>query len=388
MSFTREDRSLLTEWWFTIDRPLFAAVFTLMAAGLLLSVAASPSVAVKLGLEPFYFVIRHGVLLAAGAVIVLVLSLLRPLEVRRVSLVLYVAAAALMAAAIWLGPEVNGAHRWLKLWGQQIQPSELMKPGFAVLTAWLFAESEQRRDVPALPLALALYGLVLVLLVMQPDIGQSLLVTLIWGGMFFLSGQPARRMIMLVAAAALAAGIAYATLPHVRSRIDRFVVPQAGDTFQIDRARASFEAGGWLGRGPGEGTIKTSLPDAHTDFILAVIAEEYGVAACLLLLGLYAFIAFRALWHIWEAESNFLRNGIVALVLLFTLQALINMGVNVGLLPAKGLTLPFVSYGGSSLIGMSVTMGLLLALTRRRMGSVRIRNPLFVGAEEARVSRE
>jgi cell division protein FtsW len=384
MSLSREDRSLVSDWWFTVDRQLFASVYLLMMTGFILSFAASPAVAVKRGLEPFYFVIRHGLLLVVGACLVFVLSLLRPQELRRFALLLLVVALALMAGAIWFGPEINGAHRWLRFWGQQIQPSELMKPAFAVVMAWLFAEAERRVDMPALPLAIAGYLLVVALLALQPDVGQALLVTLVWGSLMFLSGQPIRRLVAFAAAGLAALALAYSVMPHVQSRFDRHFKPSAGDTYQIDRARQSFEAGGWFGRGPGEGTIKSVLPDAHTDFILAVIAEEYGVLACLLLMALFAFIVFRAIWHIWGEPDGFIRNAVMALVLLFGLQAMINMGVNTGLLPAKGLTLPFVSYGGSSLIGMSVTMGLVLGLTRRRFNRLAVTEPVFAGAEVRR----
>jgi cell division protein FtsW len=216
---------------------------------------------------------------------------------------------------------------------------------------------------------------------MQPDIGQSLLLTIVFIALLFLSGEPLRRILLITMAGAVALVLAYAALPHVKSRIDRFLDPEAGDTYQMDRARDSFIGGGLLGRGPGEGTIKSVLPDAHTDYILAVVAEEYGVLTCLVLLGLYGFVALRALLHLLEEPDRFVRMAVAGLVMLFALQVLINMGVNVGLLPAKGLTLPFISYGGSSMLGMSIAMGMLVALTRRRPGQSGLKSSQFLRSE-------
>ena len=366
MRFARTDRSLLAEWWFTVDRPLCAAILILIAAGFMLSLAASPAVAMHKGLGALYFVKRHAVFALAAVPLLLALSLLQPAQIRRVSLVLFGTMLALMLFVLWSGPEINGARRWVQIAGQQLQPSELMKPAFVVLTAWLFAQSASRPEMPALPMAAGLYLLTAAALVLQPDIGQTTLLTLVWAALFFLSGQPLRRMLYLVLAAAIAIGAAYATLPHVRSRIDRFVNPAIGDTYQMDRARQSIIEGGLFGRGPGEGQLKMALPDAHTDYVLAVIAEEYGTLACLVLIALFAFIVFRALVRSWNEPDHFLRNASMGLALLFAIQMLINVGVSAGLLPSKGMTLPFVSYGGSSITGVAICMGLLLAVTRRR----------------------
>lgn len=382
MRLARSDRSLLAQWWFTVDRQLFAAILALAAAGIMVSLIASPAVAMKQGIGPFFYVKRHLVFALTGCALIFLLSLFRPVEVRRASLAIFFGAIAMMALALWIGPEIKGAQRWLVLMGQQLQPSELMKPALVVLSAWLLAESTRRSDVPALPLSLALYLVSAALLVLQPDIGQTMLITLVWATMLFLSGQSLTRMALVIGAGVLALVLAYGSFDHVRSRIDRFLNPAAGDTYQMDRARQSFVEGGWLGRGPGEGTIKSTLPDAHTDYVYAVIAEEYGAIACLALLAAYGFIVFRALGHVWRRSDGFTRHAVTGLSLLIGLQALINMGVNAGLLPAKGMTLPFVSYGGSSLIGMAIAMGFLLALTRRRPEPTRPKNTIFLGSED------
>jgi cell division protein FtsW len=250
--------------------------------------------------------------------------------------------------------------------GQQVQPSELFKPAFVVLVAGLLSRPADRKRA-ALVVSASLLLAAVLLLSLEPDIGQALLLTIVWIGLYFLSGRSLRWMAGILALALVLAAVAYLGFGHVASRVDRFLHPASGDTYQMDRARESFVAGGWFGRGPGEGTIKSSLPDAHNDFIFAVVAEEYGVVACLSLLGLYAFIVWRAFAHQWSEPNAFIRLAVSGLAVLIAAQALINMGVNVGLLPAKGMTLPFISYGGSSLIGTSIAFGFLLALTRRRV---------------------
>jgi cell division protein FtsW len=375
MRISRADRSRLAEWWFTVDMVLLAAIVVLVATGLVLSLAASPAVAIKKGYETFYFFERHVAFSIAAAPIMLAISLLEPQAVRRLAALVLLAAFAGLVAVALSGPEINGARRWLLVAGHSLQPSELAKPAFVVVAAWLFAETGRRPDMPALALAAGLLAALIGLLVVQPDIGQSLLVAMVWGALYFLSGQS-----LLGGAALAAAGVAgligaYFAFPHVQGRIDRFLVPSAGDNSQVDRAVQSFSEGGFFGRGPGEGQIKSVLPDAHTDFIFAVVAEEYGVVACLALLLLLGFIVMRALARSLTEPEAATRLSIQGLALLFGLQALINMAVNVGLAPAKGMTLPFISSGGSSMLGVALLLGMLLALTRRRPDSIRTRRP-------------
>lgn len=377
MTFSRTDRSLLTQWWFTVDRVLLAAILVLVGTGAVLSLAAGPAVAIKRGLPTFYYVERHLLVAAIGLVVMLAVSLLSPRQVRRLAVALLMATLGLLVAVLVSGPEINGARRWLRLGGHSFQPSEIAKPTFAVIAAWLFAESGRRSDVPALTLAVALYVGLVSLVALQPDIGQALLITLVWGGLFFLSGQPMRRLALFALFAITAFAGLYATFPHVRIRIARFIDPASGDTYQTDRAIESFTEGGFFGRGPGEGTIKGILPDAHTDFPFAVIGEEYGTLACLALIALFAFVVFRALWQVWAEQDAFRRLAVTGLALLFALQAAINMGVNVGLAPAKGMTLPFISSGGSSNLAAALLAGMLLSLTRHWPHAGRVKKPSF-----------
>ncbi len=366
MRLTRADRSVLSDWWFTVDRPMFFALLLLMGAGMVLSLAASPPIAAKFNVESFYFVRRHAVLLLPAAMIMFVASVLTPKQIRRASLVIFAGGIGLMVLALLVGPEIKGAQRWLQFGAFSVQPSEFVKPAFVVLTAWLFNESQKRRDIPGIELAVILYAIFAGLLMLQPDFGQTLLITLVWGALFFMAGISLVWVAALGIAAIAGLTAAYVLVPHVASRMDRFLDPGSGDTYQVDRAIESFLRGGWFGRGPGEGTVKDVLPDSHTDFIFAVAAEEYGLIACLILLAVFAFIVLRGLSKASQESDGFIRHAVTGLVMLFGLQAAINMAVNVGLLPAKGMTLPFISYGGSSLLAMSLTMGFALGLTRKR----------------------
>jgi cell division protein FtsW len=366
MRITRADRSVLSDWWFTVDRLMFFGLLLLMGLGVVLSLAASPPIAAKFNLEPFYFVRRQAAMLVPAVAIMFAASTLTPKQIRRACLIIFVVGIALMAATMLVGPEIKGAKRWLQFGFFSIQPSEFVKPAFVVLTAWLFNESQKRSDVPGLELAIVLYGVFVLLLVLQPDFGQTLLVSIVWVALFFMAGINLLWIGALGVAGLGGVVTAYFLVPHVASRIDRFLNPASGDTYQADRAFESFLHGGWFGRGPGEGTVKDVLPDSHTDFIFAVAAEEYGLIACLILLALFAFIVLRGLSKASQESDGFIRHAVAGLIMLFGLQALINMAVNVGLLPAKGMTLPFISYGGSSLLAMALTMGLALGLTRRR----------------------
>lgn len=375
MRLARDDRSLVAEWWFSVDRALLAAVLVLISIGVVLSLAASPAVATRKGLPTYYFVERHLVFASIGVMLILAASTLEPRHVLGLGGAMLAVSLVLMVVAVLHGHEVNGARRWIRLAGFSLQPSEFAKPAFAIVTAWLFAEARVRPGFTMIGLALLLYVVTSCLLLLQPDVGQWLLLTLVWGALFFISGQS-----LLWAAAFGGIGIggltfAYMVFPHVRGRIARFLDPSSGDTFQTDRAIQSFAEGGFFGRGPGEGTIKSVLPDAHTDFIFAVVAEEYGALACLVLVALFAFIVGRALARFRHRRDPFTQLAVNGLALILAAQAAINMAVNVGLMPAKGMTLPFISAGGSSMIAASLTVGLLLALVRRRPDPMAVGRP-------------
>jgi cell division protein FtsW len=363
---SRVERTPFATWWWTVDRLMLAALIVLMLGGIVLSLAASPPVAARLGLEPFYFVNRHVLYLFPALAVLLTTALLPERNIRRVALVVFFVSLLLIVATLMFGAEVKGARRWIVILGVNIQPSEFLKPAFVILIAWLFGESARRPEMPSNTAALALLLAAVSALVLQPDFGQTMLIMLVWGTLFFLAGMRMVWVIGLGGAAAIGLAGAYATVPHVARRIQRFMDPASGDTFNVDQALESFVRGGWLGRGPGEGTVKRILPEAHTDFVFAVAAEEFGIVLCLVLLSLYAFVVLRALRRALNDDDPFRRFAVAGLALLFGLQSAINMAVNLHLIPAKGMTLPFISYGGSSMISLAYGMGMLLALTRQR----------------------
>jgi len=363
---SRDQRTPFGEWWWTVDRLLLAALLTLMLGGIVLSLAASPAVAVRIGLDPFHFFNRHVAFLVPSFIVLLGTSLLTPRAVRRSALIVFGIGTVLMAATLVFGAEVKGSRRWINIIGVSLQASEFVKPTFVVLIAWLFSESARRPEMPATSIALVSLLTVVALLVLEPDFGQTMLIVMVWGTLFFMAGM---RMIWVFGlAGAGAAGLftAYVFVPHVAGRIRRFMDPASGDTFQVDMAMESFTRGGWFGQGPGEGTVKRILPDSHTDFVFAVAAEEFGIVLCLALLALFSFIVIRSLRNAYRSDDLFTRFASAGLAMLFGIQSAINMAVNAHLIPAKGMTLPFISYGGSSMISMAYGMGMLLALTRQR----------------------
>lgn len=368
MLISRSDRGLFASWWFTVDRLLLSAVLLLMAAGVLISMAASPPVAERLGLDSFHFFKNQLFYLGFAVIILIATSLLEPVQARRAAFVVFFGSLALMVVALFYGPEIKGAHRWIDIGPVGLQPSELAKPAFIVMAAWFMGENVRKPEMPGLLIAMVLAGAFVGLLVLQPDFGQSALVVITFIAMMLIYGIPWILVFGLSALAGAGVLLAYSMIPHVASRIDRFLNPEKGDTFQVDTATQAFQNGGLFGTGPGGGEAKQILPDSHTDFTFAVVGEEFGFIACMGLIILFAFIVIRILGRAKADPDPFATLAMSGLAVIFGLQAVINMGVNVSLLPAKGMTLPFISYGGSSLMGMAFAMGLVLAFARSRRG--------------------
>jgi cell division protein FtsW len=364
--FSRERRSSLGDWWWTIDRGLLAAVAALMLGGIILSLAASPPVAARLGVDPFHFVNRQILFLIPAVGVLLITSVLPFRYIRRLALIVFIVSVAMVAATLFVGAEIKGSRRWIIIAGINVQASEFVKPAFIILISWLFAESTSRPEMPTNTIAIAMLLLVVSLLVLQPDLGQTMLITLVWSALFFMAGMRWIWVLGLGGGGLLGIAAAYKFIPHVTKRIKRFMDPASGDTFNIDVAIESFVQGGWFGTGPGEGTMKRVLPESHTDFIFAVAAEEFGAVLCLVLVSLFAFIVIRSLLTAMRNEDPFPRFAAAGLAMLFGVQSAINMAVNLHLMPAKGMTLPFISYGGSSLISLAYAMGMLIAVTRER----------------------
>jgi cell division protein FtsW len=374
---SRAHRTPFAEWWWTVDRLTLAALGALMLAGIVLSLAASPPVAGRLGLDPFYFVNRHILFLAPTIAVLLGVSFLSPRQIRRLSLIMFIVSVAMVAVTPIFGAEIKGAKRWLIIFGVNVQPSEFLKPAFVIIIAWLFGESAKRPDMPANAISLVLLLGVVALLVIQPDFGQTMLIVLVWSALFFMAGMRLIWMFGIAGVATFGLTVAYYTVPHVANRIQKFMNPASGDTFNIDIATESFMRGGWLGTGPGEGTVKRLLPESHTDFVFAVAGEEFGVVLCLGLATLFAFIVIRSLLRAMRNDDPFTRFAAAGLTMLFATQSAINMAVNLRLIPAKGMTLPFISYGGSSMISLAYGMGMLLALTREQPRAAMLRAPLL-----------
>jgi len=385
MMASRTDRGLVSNWWWTIDRWFLAAFIVLMVLGIVLSFAASPAVAEHIGLDDYHFVTRQIVYMLPALAAMIGVSFLDQRQIRRLALFMLIGAIVLMVMALFVGAEVKGSRRWIAFAGVSLQPSEFLKPAFVVICAWLFAEHARQPEIPGNLFAMILLVLVVVLLVAQPDLGQTMLVTGTWAAMFFMAGLSWLWIGLLGAVGVVGAFGAYTFFPHVAERIDKFLTGE-GDNFQIETALQAMMRGGWFGQGPGEGTVKKILPDSHTDFIFSVAGEEFGIVLCMLLVGLFAFVVLRGLMIAMKEDDDFTRFSVAGLVILFGFQSIINIAVNLQLMPAKGMTLPFISYGGSSLIAMAISMGMVLALTRKRperrkSGDFAYVNPRAVAAE-------
>ena len=385
MSVSRADTSVLGRWWWTVDRWTLAALLALIGFGYVMMLAASPAVAERVmgSSARTLLLLKQVVFLALAAGLMVTVSLLSPRAVRRVAALGCLGALALTAATLVIGFETKGARRWLNipLLGT-MQPSEFLKPCLAVVAAWMLAEgkaaaaerlAEARRGLGLMhgrilwpAAAVALIGVVAVVLKSQPDIGMLMVVLSVFLTQFFVAGLNVILVGLTGALVALGGVGAYFVLPHVRSRVDRFLDPSSGDTFQITKAMEAFGNGGLFGRGPGEGRVKNALPDAHADFVFAVAGEEFGFVVCLLILSLFAFVVVRGLVRLVAESDMFVVLAATGLLAQFGLQAFVNMASSLHLIPTKGMTLPFVSYGGSSVLAIALGMGMLLALTRRR----------------------
>lgn len=362
----RTDKSLIGRWWWSIDRWTLGALLLLVVLGIVLVSAASPSVAERIGLPPFYFLTRHVAFLMPSLALMFGLSMVGRKTLWRIASVTLVASMALMAISILFGMEIKGATRWVHFLGFSIQPSEFAKPALAITSAWLIARHQYQENFPGHLLATVLFGAVLGLLLLQPDLGMSFVMSAIWGVQIFLSGLPIIWVILLAGAGAGGLFCAYMFFPHVSSRIDRFLDPSSGDNYQVQKSLDAFSNGGLFGTGPGHGQVKLNLPDAHADFIFSVAGEELGLLAAILIVSIFCFIIIRSILKVMQSDDLFVVLGAGGLLTQFALQSLIHMGSSLQLLPAKGMTLPFISYGGSSLLALGLGMGMLLSLTKKR----------------------
>jgi len=358
---------ILPRWWQTLDKWTLSCILSLFGIGLLLGLAASPPLAAKNGFEPFHYVQRQAFFGTVALCVMFVTSMMSPTLVRRLAVIGFLVSFVALAGLPFFGTDFGkGAVRWYSLGFASLQPSEFLKPGFIVVAAWFMAASKEIGGPPGKSYSLFLTVVIVGMLAMQPDFGQSALVLFGWGVMYFIAGAPLLLLVGLAGIVVFAGTIAYANSEHFARRIDGFLSPDVDPTTQLGYATNAIREGGFFGVGVGEGQVKWSLPDAHTDFIIAVAAEEYGLICVLAVIALYATIVVRSLLRLMKERDPFIRLAGCGLACIVGVQAMINMGVAVRLLPAKGMTLPFVSYGGSSVIASGIAVGMLLAFTRSR----------------------
>ncbi|HVN01381.1 MAG TPA: putative peptidoglycan glycosyltransferase FtsW [Caulobacteraceae bacterium] len=370
-AFSRADQSRVGQWWWTVDHWLLGGTLALIGLGVLLCFGTSPAEAARLDIPfPFHFAVRQSIFAAVGVLVLLTVSLLSPRGVRRAAFTIYLVAIAAMLALVFLGHAAKGATRWVEIAGFTLQPSEFMKPALIVLVAWMFSEGQKGEGVPGVSIAFGLYIVAVALLLVEPDVGQTVLITIAFGAAFWMAGVPMSWVMALGGVAVAGLGSTYFLFQHVASRVDRFFShDRTLDTQQVDRAAQAIAAGGLFGRGPGEGIMKREVPDMHTDFAYSASAEEYGLWFSLILIGLFMLLTLRGLFRAMRLSDPFEQVAAAGLFVLVGMQAFINVAVNLNLMPTKGMTLPFISYGGSSMLAMGLTMGMALALTRRRPGA-------------------
>jgi cell division protein FtsW len=364
-TLSRADNSLLGRWWWSVDHWTLGAIGVLIGFGYIMMLAASPAVAERIGSSRETFILKQVVFLALAGVIVVAVSLLSQRDIKRLAIAGCVIALALTAATMVMGVEIKGARRWIALPGMTIQPSEFLKPCFAIVSGWLLSEAKRSPRFPGTIIAFAVFGLILMLLKSQPDIGMLAVVTVVFLAQLYINGLP---LVLVGVALGMIGGggvMAFTLFPHVRSRVIRFW-DGTGDNYQITTALEAFGNGGLMGRGPGEGHVKDVLPDAHADFVFAVAGEEFGMLICVVILSIFAFIVLRGLLRLLREQDLFVVLSCTGLLTGFGLQAFVNMASTLQLIPTKGMTLPFISYGGSSVIAVALGMGMLLGLTRRR----------------------
>ncbi len=366
-SFSRNSRGKLANLWWTVDKPLLFLVAALIVIGIFLNFSASPAVADKIGVGSYHFIKRQVVFLIMACGLMFLLSMQSLKTIRRTAIVGYVVVICLMIMTLFWGEETKGASRWIRIFGFSLQPSEFVKPTFAVVAAWLFDGQRKYQDFPGNLLSIALFGFTLSLLVLQPDIGMSFVVSAIWVFQFFLSGL-SLIIVGALAVIAIALGVsAYLIFPHVQVRIAQFMASENNLSYQVKKSLEAFQNGNIFGMGPGEGVVKVHIPDAHTDFIFAVAGEEYGVLLCWVIVAIYAMIVIRAMLLSCKDNNLFIILATAGLSASFGLQGIINMASTLHLMPTKGMTLPFISYGGSSLLATALNIGMLLAITRKNV---------------------
>jgi cell division protein FtsW len=364
--FARTDRSAIARWWWTVDKPMLACLIILMVVGVALVTSASPSVATRIGVDHAHFITRHIIFVIPSFLIMLGVSVLDHLWIRRVGTLVFLFMVFMMILVPFVGPDIKGAQRWINLAGFSLQPSEFIKPAFAIVVAWLITYQKQNSDFKGNIFCALIYALVVFLLMSQPDFGMTTVLTFMFASQIFMAGLPLRYLFVMALIAVIGVVCVYYSFGHVRDRMDKFLNPHGtADTYQVDKSLEAFSNGGFFGQGPGQGSVKNSIPDVHADFIFAVSGEELGLLVTLALVGVYAFVLLRGFGRLMESNDMFVVLAAGGILSVFGLQAFVHMGSSLHILPTKGMTLPFISYGGSSILAMGFGMGVVLGLTRR-----------------------
>jgi cell division protein FtsW len=367
MKFDRQNKNIFTSWWWKVDKLSLVAIILIIVFGAIMVATASPAVAERIGYDSFHFVRKQLVFLSATLVIIIAVSFIPPIGIRRMAMVGFAITLLLMLIVLLFGHETNGAKRWLYIGSFSLQPSEFMKPFFIIVTAWMLSEAKIRKGFKGFQISLGSYLIIAILLISQPDFGMFFVITAVWGGQLFVAGLSTPLVIGIVVSGIFVLLVAYFFFPHVAVRIDSYLA--ADGNYQVNKSLDAFDSGGFIGRGPGEGVVKQTLPDSHTDFIFAVIGEELGAITCIFIICLYGFVVLRGLKRMMKETDLFYVYAVSGLLMQFGFQAIINMGVALNLLPTKGMTLPFISYGGSSMLAIALAIGMMLALTKTRYGT-------------------
>ncbi len=355
---------MIKRWWLSLDRVSFALLIALALFGVMTVGTASPSVAIRIDKESNFFLIRHAFYLVPAIICMVGVSFLSLKHIRYFATILLIMAMTGVVWSLIAGAEIKGATRWIRVFGFSIQPSEFLKPAFIILSAWFLSRQKLQANFPGIMIAFTLYCLTTILFLLQPDFGMFFLISCVFAIQIFLSGCPLRLIAVIGLIGVSGVGMAYLSLDHVQSRIDRFLFPEGADTYQVDRSKQAFMNGGLIGTGLGQGEIKTSVPDVHSDFIFTAIGEEWGFIISAMIIGIFGTLFYRFFTNFARSDSLFLMLGGGGLTFMLAVQCFIHMGSTLQLIPAKGMTLPLISYGGSSLVAIGITLGLILALSR------------------------
>ncbi|MBR3675542.1 MAG: cell division protein FtsW [Alphaproteobacteria bacterium] len=369
VNLSRRNHSAFSKWLWTVDKVILFVSLALLTIGIILDVTASPAVARTIHVDDFWFVRKQVFYVIASVVVIFVLSMFRLKTIRQISIAGFVVVGFLLVLTLFFGFETKGARRWMSIFGFSMQASEFMKPIFIIVTAWLLDCGKKYDYFPGMWISILLFGAVAGLLLLQPDVGMTLLVTAVFGLQLFLAGLPIWIVSIGVIGGLGGLVLLYFTFPHFHARVDQFLYGSNETSYQINKAMQAFQNGNLVGKGPGEGTVKLNIPDAHTDFVFAVAGEEYGVWLCLIIIILFSVIIIRTLRAALRETNLFVMYAEVGLAASLGLQAFVNMASSLHIIPTKGMTLPFISYGGSSLLASAIEIGMLLAITRQNTAS-------------------